>query len=185
MIRRICAVSAVLVVAAGCLPSTSPEGRGPVSHDGTVHQIAPEERGDPVRLAGTDLDGKPLAIPERSDRATILNVWWSGCAECRVEAPQLRAMSTGPDKVGDFYGIDVRESGIEQARRFEERFKITYPSFYDPSGELLLNLNGAVPYAAIPTTIILDQRMRIGSVIFGVVPSIRTMKGLVEDVLKR
>lgn len=136
-------------------------------------------------MSGLDLNEKPLALPTSSDGATILNVWWSGCAECRVEAPHLRAMSTGPEKIADFYGIDVRESSIDQAKRFEDRFKITYPSFYDPGGELLLRLNGAVPYAAIPTTIILDREMRIGAVIFGVVPSVRTMKGLIQDVLKQ
>lgn len=92
-------------------------------------------------------------------------------------------MSSGPSRIADFYGIDVRESGTAQAQRFEDRFRITYPSFYDPSGELLLNFNGEVPYAAIPTTIILDQRMRVGAVIFGEVPPIRTMQRLVQDVL--
>ena len=123
-------------------------------------------------------------MPARPGRATVVNVWWSGCSECRAEAPILREASRDLQLPADFAGINIRETGVPQAQRFEDRFGIDYPSFYDPGGRLLLELHHAVPYAAIPTTIVLDQSGRVGAVIVGAVTSERTLRDVVSSVLE-
>jgi len=172
----------VVPLAAGCFASSGPGNLSASAGHGTVRTIPIEQRGEPITLSGVDLDGDPLAVPARSTRGTVLNIWWSGCAECRLEAPALRDLASAPDRRADFYGINVRESGRAQAKRFEERHDIPYPSFYDPGGELLLALHGAVPYAAIPTTVVLDQDMRVGAVIMGAIPSATTLRALIASV---
>jgi len=185
MFRRICPWLLLVLLITSCSGSfgTSP-GRGYLSADGNIRLVEPGDRGDPITLSGSDLDGEPLSLPRASKGATVVNIWWSGCVECRIEAPLLQRVASAEPQVADFLGIDIRESGPAQAQRFEERFKIPYRSFYDPGGQLLLNLRGAVPYSAIPTTVVLDRQMRVGAVILGEIPSERTLKDLVETVLE-
>jgi hypothetical protein len=85
--------------------------------------------------------------------------------------------------VADFYGIDIRESGCDQAQRFEERYRIPYSSFYDPGGRLLLDLHGRVPYMAIPSTVVLDRQMRVAAIVLGVLPRGRTVRDVVASAL--
>jgi len=144
--------------------------------------IPARDRGEPITLTGRDLTGAKLSAPSASDRPTVVNIWWSGCAECREEAATLRAAALDETVSADFFGIDVRESGRPQAQRFVEHFGIPFPSFYDPGGNLLLQLHHTVPYSAIPTTVVLDNRGRPAAVILGTVPSVTTLRDLVADV---
>lgn len=185
MIRLILPAFVVAALASGCqiLDSPDPEANGYVGDTGTIRVVPEAERGARVSLRGKDLRGVPLSVPRGEGRATVINVWWSGCAECRAEATILRNASQDPSLAADFAGINIRESGLPQALRFEERFGITYPSFYDPGGRLLLELHRSVPYSAIPTTIVLDEAGRVGAVILGAIPSSRTLHDVVDSVL--
>ena len=186
MIKLLSLISLAVLPLSACAPSgDSTFGHnGYVSAAGTVRLIGPGMRGAPIDLRGRDVQGTAIVVPTRAPgRATVINVWWSGCAECRAEAPILSAASHDPTLSADFAGINIREVGIPQAKRFEEHFGIDYPSFYDPAGRLLLYLHHAVPYAAIPSTIVLDPSGRVGAVILGAVPSLETLRDVVHDVL--
>ena len=66
---------------------------------------------------------------------------------------------------------------------FERSFNVTYPSFKDVTGKVLLSLSKYVPAQAVPTTVILDEKGRVASRVLGQAnPSI--LKTLVETVTK-
>ena len=44
------------------------------------------------------------------------------------------------------------------AEAFERSFNVTYPSFKDVTGKVLLSLSKYVPAQAVPTTVILDEK---------------------------
>jgi peroxiredoxin len=78
-----------------------------------------------------------------------------------------------------FYGVNLRdEKGTAEA--FEQSFKLTYPSFNDKDGQVLLAMSGAVPPGAVPTTIVLDKQGRVASRVLGQLDK-GTLKALITS----
>ncbi|HEV8528128.1 MAG TPA: TlpA disulfide reductase family protein, partial [Actinomycetes bacterium] len=103
------------------------------------------------------------------------NVWASWCSPCRAEAPGLQKVSTELAGQGvRFVGIDTRDTN-DNARAFERRFGITYPSIIDEDGALLLRFNETLPPQAIPTTLVIDKDGRMAA---------RALKPLTEEQLR-
>jgi peroxiredoxin len=67
-----------------------------------------------------------------------------------------------------FLGIDVKETDEQFALAFVDRFDISFPSLYDPRGEVALAFRG-YPANAIPSTIVLDPQGRVAAVYTGTV----------------
>ncbi len=156
--------------------------KGYVSGDGSVETIAPADRGEPVTMTGTLVDGTAWDIASTRDRVLVLNVWGSWCAPCVAEAPELQqAWEAQQAKKApvDFVGIDFREEP-QRGAAFMKRAGITYPSLSDESGVLLLQLQGKAP--TVPTTLVLDRAGRIAARVNGPVGE-STLTGLVDDVV--
>ena len=175
-------VGVALVASAGC---SSLRGTGDleyVSDDGTVLQVAPENREDPVEAAGTSLDGRPVDLADLRGRVVVVNEWWSACGPCRTEMPMLAeaAAELARSQVA-FVGINTRDPSREAARRFEQSAGVDYPTIYDPGGQTLLGF-GRYGGRAMPNTIVLDRSGRVAAVISGEVPSKTTLVDLVEEV---
>lgn len=155
---------------------------GYVAGDGTVQQLAPEQRRDAVSLAGTTLDGLPWNLADQRGTVVVLNVWGSWCQPCEAEAPHLEAAHTqyaGNDAV-EFMGIDVGE-GPETGAAAAERWGLTYPSLSDPERLLASSLHGLAN--ATPSTLVVDARGRIAARISGAVTSPATLTALIDDVV--
>ncbi len=60
-----------------------------------------------------------------------------------------------------FLGINVKETSEQFALAFVDRFGISFPSLYDPRGEVALAFRD-YPANAIPSTIVLDRRVPRG-----------------------
>lgn len=99
------------------------------------------------------LDGTGVISLRRfSGDVVILNFWASWCAACREEAPMLEAMSQAYAGRGvRFLGIDHLDSR-DDAVAFQQQFGITYPSAFDPRGEIA----GQYGLIGIPTTFVID-----------------------------
>ncbi len=183
---RRAAAFALLAVTAGsaltgcnALPGTG--NKNYVSGDGQVTEIAAADRGKAVDISGTTLDGDDLSLADYRGTVVVLNVWGSWCTECRVEAPDLAAVSKAYDEEQvHFVGINVRETSLANAHAYERTFGITFPSFDDQGGSSLLALRGTVPPNAIPSTLVLDAKGRIAARILGEIPSRTTLKDLIE-----
>ena len=160
----------------------SGDRKGYVAGDGSIEQVPASDRGEPVKLAGTTLEGKPWDIAQHAGTVLVVNVWGSWCPPCIEETPALQkawetVRSTG--RKVEFIGLDKLE-GPETGLAFQKANKVTYPSLAYDGGVPLLALQGKA--SATPTTLVLDGEARIAARVSGPV-STTTLLGLVDDVL--
>jgi thiol-disulfide isomerase/thioredoxin len=156
--------------------------KGYISGDGAVETIPAAERGAPVELKGTLLDGTAWDATSARGTVLVLNVWGSWCAPCVAEAPALEETWKGlqaDEAPVEFMGIDFREDPARGAA-FAAKAGITYPSLTDESGVAILALQGKAP--TVPTTLVLDTEGRIAARVNGPVTA-STLRGLVDDVV--
>ena len=184
-------VAAVVVVVvtgallAGCSGAGSPAARdgastGFVAGAGTVVTVPIAKRASAPALNGNRLGGGRIALADYRGRVVVLNVWGSWCAPCRKETPALvaAAKELAPNNVA-FLGLNTKDNAAA-ASAFQTAFGVTYPSYYDPDGNLLLQLRDSVPPRAIPSTLVLDPQGRVAAAVIGGV----TQKSLSDIVGK-
>ncbi len=182
------ALGAVLVLS-GCSANDSlaqqanaGDNKNYVAGDGSVTEFAADKRGEPVKFVGTLYGGKKVDSSSFVGSVTVLNFWFAACAPCRVEAPDLEALNQelGP-KGANFYGVNVRDAE-GTALPFIRTFNLTYPSFEDKDGAVLLSVSATVPPAAVPTTLVLDKQGRVASRILGLAEK-STLDALIKTAL--
>ena len=126
-----------------------------------------EDRAAAPEFSGTLLGGGDFDSTALDGQVAVLNFWGSWCAPCRVETPEFSEVA---DELADdgvqFLGINVKETSEQFATAFVDRFGISFPSIYDPRGEVALAFRG-YPANAIPSTIVLDPDGRVAAVYTG------------------
>ena len=158
-------------------------GQGYIAGRGTVVQLAPDDRDDPVEFAGRTLDGDGFDVTDHRGEVVVVNVWGSWCPPCIAEAADLQEVWAAQQGNGvQFVGINFRDNR-DAALAHERRFGVTYPSIDDGAGETLLQLRGSLPPRAIPSTLVLDRSGRVSARVLGQVPP-ATLRALVSDALK-
>lgn len=161
------------------------DGKGYVAGDGTVQQVPPAERGVPVVLAGTTVDGGSWSIDaEGAGKVVVVNVWGSWCPPCVEEQPRLQEVwstLSAAKKPVAFVGVDTKESPATGAA-FLRANAVTYPSISNDAstGQPMLALQGKA--AATPSTLVLDRQHRIAARVLGATTA-ATLSGLIDDVL--
>jgi len=141
--------------------------------------LDPAGRAPAPPFSGQLLDGKPFTSASLPGRVVLINFWGSWCAPCRVETPELQSVYADVTPRGvQFLGIDVKDDR-QLAAAFVAKVKTTYPSMFDPRGEVALAFRG-FPANVVPSTILLDRRGRVAAVYTGQVrgADIRTALGL-------
>jgi thiol-disulfide isomerase/thioredoxin len=187
--RRRAAVALAAVaglVLAGCSATTGSTDSSAryVAGDGSTVILAPEEREAPVSFRGTTLDGEPLDVEDLRGDVVVVNLWASWCAPCRAEASTLETTYTDVRDDGvEFVGVvSGGKDSIDNARAFQRRFDLSYPSVFDGDNSVVLAFRGQLPPAAIPTTIVLDREGRVAARALGEVDRSRLL-GIIEPVL--
>jgi cytochrome c biogenesis protein CcmG, thiol:disulfide interchange protein DsbE len=103
-----------------------------------------ERLDQPGTLSLSDLAGKPL----------VVNFWASWCIPCRDEAPRLQEVYERYRGRGlVVLGVDFQDFRGD-AKRFIERFGLTYPNVYDGKGSLV----GKWGLRGVPETFFVDRR---------------------------
>ncbi|MGQ0463750.1 MAG: TlpA disulfide reductase family protein [Sporichthyaceae bacterium] len=185
LLRGVAKASVVGLVLFGCGAGGPGADAGPgfIEGAGTVTQLKPDQRGEPISMSGPKLGGGTLSLGDYRGKVVLLNVWGSWCAPCRKEAPDLEAawQELKAQEV-QFFGINTRDDAAGAAEAFERRFAITYPSFLDPDGSLQLTFRDTLPPKAIPSTLILDRQGRVAARVIGGTTRL-TFVGLISEVL--
>ncbi|MBO8201569.1 TlpA family protein disulfide reductase [Streptomyces smyrnaeus] len=148
-----------------------------VQGTGQITKVAKDERTSVPNLTGPSVDGKKLKLSDYKGKVIVLNVWGSWCSPCRAEAPNLAKVARDTKDEGvQFLGINTRDLDKANAKAFERNYDIDYPSFYDPSGKLILKFpKNTLSPQAIPSTLILDKDGKV---------AVRALKELSEKELR-
>ncbi|VXC63294.1 Thiol:disulfide oxidoreductase related to ResA [Arthrobacter sp. 9V] len=153
-----------------------------VAGDGSVTEFAKADRAAPVALKGTLFNGETVKPEDLQGKVTVLNFWFAACAPCRIEAPQLEALHQDfKDQGVQFFGVNLRDEQAT-AEAFDKTFNITYPSFNDKDGAVLLSVSGIVPPGAVPTTLVLDKEGKVASRVLGEIEK-STLKALITSAV--
>ncbi len=181
--RSIIVVACTAALLSGCgLLSPEEELLIPVqagqltSDPGIGMTVIPEaERGQPLTLAGMDLDGAPLSLGDSLGEVTVVNSWATWCAPCRTEMPEFADVATKLDGQGvTFVGINVQDD-LDAAREYTA--DTPYRSIVDPDGSLVAQIPD-VPPRSLPITVILDGQGRVAVRIVGPI-----VLGTLEDTV--
>jgi len=186
--RRLLVIPALLLAigaaVAGCTSSAGIEqqwgdGKGYLSADQLVTEVAPEDRGDPIEFDSELSDGTKITAADYQGKVAVLNFWFAGCVPCRTEAADLQAVSEDTTDDAAFLGVNVRDQP-DTADAFTRRFDVTYPTAMDAdSGSVQLAFAGETAPNATPATFVLDPDGRVSARVLGAVdPSI--LRALIE-----
>jgi len=152
-----------------------------MSGDGTVTEFKPMARTKAVTWSGVDSDGYQLGSENLTGVVTVLNFWYAACTACRVETPDLVALSNEFKDQAQFVGVNVRDTA-DTANAFKRSFKVPFPTIIDASsGSVLLSFTGIVTPSAVPTTLVIDKQGKVAARILGVAEK-ATLKALIKTV---
>ncbi|WP_235737443.1 TlpA disulfide reductase family protein [Nocardioides alcanivorans] len=182
--RPLALVLTLGLLLSACSGLDGTDGKGYVSGGGTVREVDPGDRGKKVSFTGDAVDGSKLSLEEQRGKVVVMNVWGMWCGECHMEAEDVvdAAVETQGDDVA-FLGINVRDASRDNAASYERQYDVPFPSFYDPSGELLLEFHGILSALVVPSTVVLDREGRVAASVIGVLPSKQTLVSIIEKVV--
>ncbi len=87
----------------------------------------------------------------------VINKWTSDCEPCRAEVPIFQRVSVSRGREVAFLGIDSNENSRDEALAFLRSFPVSYPSYYDHSGQAGLAITDS---AFTPVTVFFDRSGR-------------------------
>jgi cytochrome c biogenesis protein CcmG/thiol:disulfide interchange protein DsbE len=133
----------------------------------TLAQMRASLSGSPAPLAalhaqaGELLPGGLRAFQGRlaalRGRAVVINKWASWCVPCRSELGAFQRVSLAQGRQVAFIGIDSADTSRSDALAFLRSFPVSYPSYYDQSGQLGATITDS---SFTPVTVFLDPRGR-------------------------
>ena len=131
-----------------------------IAGDGSVLEVAAANRDEPIVFEGVTETGEQVSSTDHLGEVLVVNFWASYCVPCRVEAPDLEALSQ-----------EWADDGV------------TYASVMDAaSGSAQLAFAGNVPPSALPTTIVLDREGRVAARILGQLQAKSILDAIIERV---
>ena len=114
-----------------------------------------ESVGKPLALAGTAIDGKPVAIESLRGRPVLVHYWATWCEPCKVDIAQIRELYAkyGPKKFA-VVGIALDSNKAELAK-FLAAKPIPWPQLHEAGG-LDGRLAEELGVLTLPTMILID-----------------------------
>jgi cytochrome c biogenesis protein CcmG, thiol:disulfide interchange protein DsbE len=144
---------ALLSIAATCGdPSEPPDpaDAGPPAQNAVTAPLLPTHVAE---LPSFDVQTYQELLTQLHGTPVVVNVWAAWCGPCQAEVPLLHAASqTYGDQV-QFLGVDILDSR-DGARGFIDEHGLTYPSVFDPSG----NIRDSFGVIGQPVTVFYDAQ---------------------------
>jgi cytochrome c biogenesis protein CcmG, thiol:disulfide interchange protein DsbE len=129
----------------------------PASEKGSQPGAAPE-------FSLASLSGETLTSRQLRGHPVVLNFWASWCHPCREEAPLLEAKWREYREQGvRFVGVNIRDHEAD-ARRFVERYGLTFPILRDPDQTLARELGIGL---GLPQTFFISEDWRLLATVSG------------------
>jgi cytochrome c biogenesis protein CcmG/thiol:disulfide interchange protein DsbE len=132
-------------------------------------------------LERLDEDGE-LRLSSLRGKAVVLNVWASWCIPCKEEAPFLEQVwRTNRDRGVVVLGLDAKDFRAD-ARRFADRYDLTFPLVYDGPGDEI----GGYGVTGFPETFVIDRDGRVVRAFAGAVNGKEEraeLRAAIEDAL--
>lgn len=184
------AAALVVVALAGCTSDpladqyASGSGQGYVSGDGAYTEIPAADRGEAIEYSGTTESGDTVSSDDFAGKVHVVNFWYAGCAPCRLEAKDLKAVSEAYTEV-PFLGVNIYDTA-DNAITFEKKYEISYPSIIDVqtnSVQLAFAGQGAVSPNAVPVTLIIDRDGRVAGRISGLIQDKSILTAMIDKVV--
>jgi len=177
------AVAALVAVGLTQLPGTGGATTPPLTPARQAALLA----GSPPALAalhrqgGQLLGGGAPALHRRLQGLrgypVVIDKWASWCVPCRAEFGAFQRVAAGYGRRVAFLGLDSGDSSRAGARAFLRAHPVSYPSYYDPSGALGLQITDS---SFTPVTVFVPAR-GVPFIHQGQYPSARKLE---EDVLR-
>ncbi|MGV8858981.1 TlpA family protein disulfide reductase [Rhodoglobus sp.] len=155
---------------------------GYISGDGSTVEIPASDRDEPITYQATLDNGEMVSSDDFAGSVYVVNFWYAGCPPCRLEAPDLAALSVEYPDV-PFLGVNVSDTA-ENSRTFATEFGIPYPSVLDAkTAGVQLAFAGSVPPNAVPTTLVVDRDGRVAARISGLVRDPSILAAMMDSVI--
>lgn len=182
MVRPLVGLVLALVVLTGCSGLPESGDKGYVGGgNGTVSQLAVDDRESPVALRKPDLEGNDISLGDYRGKPLVVVVWGAWCVECRAEQSEVNRAAEELEGTAELVGIDVRDN-LAAAKSYERKMEVPYPSIDGNDGQALKAFTGSLSPYSVPAFVVLDAEGRIAATIIGSLPSRLTLVDLVEEV---
>lgn len=126
-------------------------------------EIATAERGAPIEISGTTLEGSQLSTADYQG-PIVVNAWASWCAPCRDEWPILVTVKDAYPSVS-FLGLNEADD-LAAATQFIADVGGNWKHLQDKDNSIALK-SGVIQGNFLPGTILLDQQHRIAAKFVG------------------
>ena len=127
--------------------------------------ILPEPAPAPA-LPFVDSDGETLHFTDFAGKVTVVNLWATWCAPCKIEMPTLAALAKRYEDREDF-DVVVISMDTDRAQAGEKAFIAEHPplAYYaDPKFRMAFDFPGK---GAMPQTVLLDREGKVRAVMVG------------------
>ncbi len=81
-----------------------------------------------------DINGAPIKLADYSGKVVIINMWATWCGPCRIETPELVALSKEYKSRGvELIGLTTQNNdpNVEKIKEFLRANQVEYPTVYD------------------------------------------------------